>query len=134
MFKTTFYRFEPATLDDMEEVRSREGLGFVIKADTTEEVQKYVNWIGNLTPYEDHMGTYIIITGKILNKYYSTTWNYEKLYPDDMILLGFYLDEVEDREAVIDDLKLDDLFWLEDIIRGFYIDEVINKWRIVNDL
>ena len=134
MFKTTFYRFEPATLDDMEEVRNREGLGFVIKADTTEEVQKYVNWIGNLTPYKDHMGTYIIITGKILNKYYSTTWNYEKLYPDDMILLGFYLDEVEDREAVIDDLKLDDLLWLEDIIRGFCIDEVIDKWRIVNDL
>lgn len=134
MFETTFYRFEPATLDDMEEVRSREGLGFVIKADTTEEVQKYINWIGNLTPYEHHMGTYIIITGKILNKYYSTTWNYERLYPDDMILLGFYLDETEDREAVIDDLKLDDLLWLEDIIRGFCIDEVIDKWRIVHDL
>lgn len=134
MFQTTFYRFEPVTIDDMEEIRNRDGLGFVIKTDTTEEVQKYIDWLSSLTPYEDHMATYIIITGEILNKYYSTIWNYEKLYPNNMILLGFYLDEMEDRDAVIDALELDDLLWLEDIIRGFYINEVIDKWRKINDL
>ena len=69
MFKTTFYRFEPVIKEEMDDIfENRDAIAFVIKEDTTKEVKKYINWIASLTPYEDHMATYIIITGEILNK------------------------------------------------------------------
>ena len=43
MFKTTFYRFVPVTKEEMNEVYDREGIAFVIKEDTTEEVKKIRN-------------------------------------------------------------------------------------------
>lgn len=134
MFNITFYRFEPATKEDMEEIYNKRTLGFLIKKDTTEEVQKYVNWIGELTPYEDHMGTYIIITGKILNEYYSDFFEYDFLYPDDMTFVAFYLDEMEDCDMVIGNLESRNNFWMDDIIMGIFMKDTIKEWEKVNDL
>lgn len=134
MFNITFYRFEPATKEDMEKIYNGRILGFLIKEDTTEEVQKYVNWIGNLTPYEDHMGTYIIITGKILNKYYSEFFEYETLYPDDMIFVAFDLDEMEDSDMVVGNIEGNNHFWMDRIIMGIFMEDAIREWEKINDL
>lgn len=138
MFETTFYRFVPSTFEDLEELFNRNGIAFVIKEDTTEEIQKFVNWIGNLTPYEDHIATYIIITGEVLNKCYSEYWEYKKLFPDDIVFLGFYLDEMEDRDTVIGELGFEpgDHFWIQELLMGDidYIDDAINERKRINDL
>lgn len=128
MFDITFYRFEPTTKEDMEEIYDKRILGFIIKEDTTEEVQKYVNWIGNLTPYEDHMGTYIIITGKILNKYYSEFFEYETLYPDDLTFVAFDLDEMEDSDMVVGNIE-GNIFWMDRIIMGIFMEDTIREWE-----
>ena len=133
MFDITFYRFEPVTKEDMEEIYDKRILGFIIKEDTTEEVQKYVNWIGNLTPYEDHMGTYIIITGKILNKYYSEFFEYETLYPDDLTFVAFDLDEMEDSDMVVGNIE-GNIFWMDRIIMGIFMEDTIREWEKINDL
>ena len=133
MFDITFYRFEPATKEDMEKIYNGRILGFLIKEDTTEEVQKYVNWIGNLTPYEDHMGTYIIITGKILNKYYSEFFEYETLYPDDLTFVAFDLDEMEDSDMVVGNIE-GNFFWMDRIIMGIFMEDTIREWEKINDL
>ena len=129
MFKTTFYRFVPVTKEEMNEVYDREGIAFVIKEDTTEEVKKIINRIASLTPYEDHMATYIIITGDVLNKYYSEYWEYKRLYPDDITFLAFYLDEMEDRNPVLGEFKLNELFWTDDLIMGFAMKQKIEAWE-----
>lgn len=130
MFDITFYRFEPATKDDMDEILyNKRILGFIIKEDTTEEVQKFVNWIGNLTPYEDHMGTYIIITGKILNKYYSDLYDYEILYPDDLTFVAFDLDEMEDSDMVVGNIEGNNYFWMDQIILGIFMEDTIREWE-----
>ena len=129
MFKTTFYRFVPVTKEEMNEVYDREGIAFVIKEDTTEEVKKIINRIASLTPYEDHMATYIIITGNVLNKYYSEYWEYKRLYPDDITFLAFYLDEMEDRNPVLGEFKLNELFWTDDLIMGFAMEQKIEAWE-----
>ena len=129
MFKTTFYRFVPVTKEEMDEVYDREGIAFVIKEDTTEEVKKIINRIASLTPYEDHMATYIIITGDVLNKYYSEYWEYKRLYPDDITFLAFYLDEMEDRNPVLGEFKLNELFWTDDLIMGFAMEQKIEAWE-----
>lgn len=129
MFKTTFYRFVPVTKEEMDEVYDREGIAFVIKEDTTEEVKKIINRIASLTPYEDHMATYIIITGDVLNKYYSEYWEYKRLYPDDITFLTFYLDEMEDRNPVLGEFKLNELFWTDDLIMGFAMEQKIEAWE-----
>lgn len=129
MFKTTFYRFVPVTKEEMNEVYDREGIAFVIKEDTTEEVKKIINRIASLTPYEDHMATYIIITGDVLNKYYSEYWEYKRLYPDDITFLAFYLDEMEDRNPVLGEFKLNELFWTDDLIMGFAMEQKIEAWE-----
>lgn len=134
MFEITFYRFKPATKEDMDEFFDRDAIAFVIKEDATEEVRKHIDWIGNLTPYEDHMGTYIIITGEILNKYYSEFWDYERPYPDDITFVAFYLDEMEDPDTVIGELGFGDNFWVENLICGFDVNEAIKEWERVNDL
>lgn len=129
MFKTTFYRFVPVTKEEMNEVYDREGIAFVIKEDTTEEVKKIINRIASLTPYEDHTATYIIITGDVLNKYYSEYWEYKRLYPDDITFLAFYLDEMEDRNPVLGEFKLNELFWTDDLIMGFAMEQKIEAWE-----
>ena len=129
MFKTTFYRFVPVTKEEINEVYDREGIAFVIKEDTTEEVKKIINRISSLTPYEDHMATYIIITGDVLNKYYSEYWEYKRLYPDDITFLAFYLDEMEDRNPVLGEFKLNELFWTDDLIMGFAMEQKIEAWE-----
>ena len=129
MFETTFYRFEPVTKEEMDEVYDRDGIAFVIKEDTTEEVKKIINRIASLTPYEDHMATYIIITGDVLNKYYSEYWEYKRLYPDDITFLAFYLDEMEDRNPVLGEFKLNELFWTDDLIMGFAMEQKIEAWE-----
>ena len=129
MFKTTFYRFVPVTKEEINEVYDREGIAFVIKEDTTEEVKKIINRIASLTPYEDHMATYIIITGDVLNKYYSEYWEYKRLYPDDITFLAFYLDEMEDRNPVLGEFKLNELFWTDDLIMGFAMEQKIEAWE-----
>lgn len=129
MFETTFYRFVPVTKEEMDEVYDREGIAFVIKEDTTEEVKKIINRIASLTPYEDHMATYIIITGDVLNKYYSEYWEYKRLYPDDITFLAFYLDEMEDRNPVLGEFKLNELFWTDDLIMGFAMEQKIEAWE-----
>lgn len=138
MFETTFYRFEPVTKEEMDEVYDRDGIVFVIKEDTTEEVRKYINWIANLTPYEDHMATYIIITGEILNRCYSEYWGYEKLFPNDITFVAFYLDEMEDRNTVIGELGFDpgDHFWVQNLLMGDidYINNAIKERKRLNDL
>lgn len=135
MFNITFYRFEPATKEDIDELLyNKRILGFIIKEDTTEEVQKFVNWIGNLTPYEDHMGTYIIITGKILNKYYSDFYDYETLYPDDLTFVAFDLDEMEDSDMVVGNIKGKNNFWMDQVILGVFMEDTIKEWEKINDL
>lgn len=138
MFETTFYRFEPVTKEEMDEVYDRDGIAFVIKEDTTEEVRKHINWIANLTPYEDHMATYIIITGEILNRCYSEYWGYEKLFPNDITFVAFYLDEMEDRNTVIGELGFDpgDHFWVQNLLMGDidYINNAIKERKRLNDL
>ena len=129
MFKTTFYRFVPVTKEEMNEVYDREGIAFVIKEDTTEEVKKIINRIASLTPYEDHTATYIIITGDVLNKYYSEYWEYKRLYPDNITFLAFYLDEMEDRNPVLGEFKLNELFWTDDLIMGFAMEQKIEAWE-----
>ena len=129
MFETTFYRFVPVRKEEMDEVYDREGIAFVIKEDTTEEVKKIINRIASLTPYEDHMATYIIITGDVLNKYYSEYWEYKRLYPDDITFLAFYLDEMEDRNPVLGEFKLNELFWTDDLIMGFAMEQKIEAWE-----
>lgn len=129
MFDITFYRFEPTTKEDMEKIYNGRILGFIIKEDTTEEVQKYVNWIGNLTPYEDHMGTYIIITGKVLNKYYSEFFEYETLYPDDLTFVAFDLDEMEDSDMVVGNIEGKNNFWMDQIILGIFMEDTIREWE-----
>lgn len=135
MFNITFYRFEPATKEDIDELLyNKRILGFIIKEDTTEEVQKFVNWIGNLTPYEDHMGTYIIITGKILNKYYSDFYDYETLYPDDLTFVAFDLDEMEDSDMVVGNIEGKNNFWMDQVILGVFMEDTIKEWEKINDL
>lgn len=129
MFETTFYRFVPVTKEEMDEVYDREGIAFIIKEDTIEEIKKILTRIASLTPYEDHTATYIIITGDVLNKYYSEYWEYKKLYPDDITFLAFYLDEMEDRNPVLGEFKLDELFWTDDLIMGFAIEQKIKAWE-----
>ena len=129
MFDITFYRFEPTTKEAMEKIYNGRILGFIIKEDTTEEVQKYVNRIGNLTPYEDHMGTYIIITGKILNKYYSEFFEYETLYPDDLTFVAFDLDEMEDSDMVVGNIEGKNNFWMDQIILGIFMEDTIREWE-----
>lgn len=135
MFETTFYRFEPVIKEEMDDIfENRDAIAFVIKEDTTKEVKKYINWIASLTPYEDHMATYIIITGEILNKYYSEFWDYERPYPNDITFLAFDLDEMEDRNAVLGELGFGDNFWVTDLVCGFCIEETIKEQERINDL
>lgn len=135
MFETTFYRFEPVIKEEMDDIfENRDAIAFVIKEDTTKEVKKYINWIASLTPYEDHMATYIIITGKILNKYYSEFWDYERPYPNDITFLAFDLNEMEDRNAVLGELGFGDNFWVTDLVCGFCIEETIKEQERINDL
>lgn len=129
MFETTFYRFVPVTKEELDEVYDREGIAFVIKEDSTEEVKKIINKIASLTPYKDHMATYIIITGDILNKYYSEYWEYKRLYPDDITFLAFYLDEMEDRNPVLGEFGLNEFFWVDDLIEGFAMEQKIEVWE-----
>lgn len=135
MFKTTFYRFEPVIKEEMDDIfENRDAIAFVIKEDTTKEVKKYINWVASLTPYEDHMATYIIITGEILNKYYSEFWDYERPYPNDITFLAFDLNEMEDRNAVLGELGFGDNFWVTDLVCGFCIEETIKEQERINDL
>ena len=135
MFKTTFYRFEPVIKEEMDDIfENRDAIAFVIKEDTTKEVKKYINWIASLTPYEDHMATYIIITGEILNKYYGEFWDYERPYPNDITFLAFDLNEMEDRNAVLGELGFGDNFWVSDLVCGFCIEETIKEQERINDL
>lgn len=135
MFETTFYRFEPVIKEEMDDIfENRDAIAFVIKEDTTKEVKKYINWIASLTPYEDHMATYIIITGEILNKYYSEFWDYERPYPNDITFLAFDLNEMEDRNAVLGELGFGDNFWVTDLVCGFCIEETIKEQERINDL
>ena len=135
MFETTFYRFEPVIKKEMDDIfENRDAIAFVIKEDTTKEVKKYINWIASLTPYEDHMATYIIITGEILNKYYSEFWDYERPYPNDITFLAFDLNEMEDRNAVLGELGFGDNFWVTDLVCGFCIEETIKEQERINDL
>lgn len=129
MFETTFYRFVPVTKEEMDEVYDREGIAFIIKEDTIEEIKKILTRIASLTPYEDHTATYIIITGDVLNKYYSEYWEYKRLYPDDITFLAFYLDEMEDRNPVLGEFRLDELFWVDDLIEGFAMEQKIEAWE-----
>lgn len=135
MFETTFYRFEPVIKEEMDDIfENRDAIAFVIKEDTTKEVKKYINWIASLTPYEDHMATYIIITGEILNKYYSEFWDYERPYLNDITFLAFDLNEMEDRNAVLGELGFGDNFWVTDLVCGFCIEETIKEQERINDL
>ena len=135
MFETTFYRFVPITKEEIDDVfENRDAIAFVIKEDTTKEIQKFVDWVASLTPYEEHMATYIIITGEVLNKYYSEFWDYEKPYPDDITFLAFDLNEMEDRNAVLGELGFGDNFWVTDLICGFVIEETIKEQERINDL
>jgi len=135
MFETTFYRFEPVIKEEMDDIfENRDAIAFVIKEDTTKEVKKYINWIASLTPYEDHMATYIIITGEILNKYYGEFWDYERPYPNDITFLAFDLNEMEDRNAVLGELGFGDNFWVTDLVCGFCIEETIKEQERINDL
>lgn len=135
MFETTFYRFEPVIKEEMDDIfENRDAIAFVIKEDTTKEVKKYINWVASLTPYEDHMATYIIITGEILNKYYSEFWDYERPYPNDITFLAFDLNEMEDRNAVLGELRFGDNFWVTDLVCGFCIEETIKEQERINDL
>lgn len=135
MFETTFYRFEPVIKEEMDDIfENRDAIAFVIKEDTTKEVKKYINWIASLTPYENHMATYIIITGEILNKYYSEFWDYERPYPNDITFLAFDLNEMEDRDAVLGELGFGDNFWVTDLVCGFCIEETIKEQERINDL
>ncbi len=129
MFETTFYRFVPVTKEEMDEVYDREGIAFIIKEDTIEEIKKILTRIASLTPYEDHTATYIIITGDVLNKYYSEYWEYKRLYPDDITFLAFYLDEMEDRNPVLGEFELDEFFWVDDLIEGFAMEQKIEAWE-----
>ena len=134
MFETTFYRFVPITKEEIDDVfENRDAIAFVIKEDTTKEIQKFVDWVASLTPYEEHMATYIIITGKVLNKYYSEFWDYEKPYPDDITFLAFDLDEMEDRNAVLGELGFGDNFWVTDLVCGFVVEETIKEQERIND-
>lgn len=135
MFETTFYRFEPVIKEEMDDIfENRDAIAFVIKEDTTKEVKKYINWVASLTPYEDHTATYIIITGEILNKYYSEFWDYERPYPNDITFLAFDLNEMEDRNAVLGELGFGDNFWVTDLVCGFCIEETIKEQERINDL
>lgn len=134
MFETTFYRFVPITKEEIDDVfENKDAIAFVIKEDTTKEIQKFVDWVASLTPYEEHMATYIIITGEVLNKYYSEFWDYEKPYPDDITFLAFDLNEMEDRNAVLGELGFGDNFWVTDLVCGFVVEETIKEQERIND-
>ena len=121
MGKICFNLFEVKTKEDVDTLFWRKAIGFILPNDDISTLQKYIDWIVQYVNFKDYNSTYIMLYGETINRlnHYG-----EEGLPNDLAFIGFFRDEMENPDIIIEHTTLYNVKELYDVADGTYLDTI----------
>ena len=121
MTNVRFHLFEVETKEDVDTLFWRRAIGFILPNDDDDTLQKYIDWIVQYVDFKNYDSTYIMLYGETINKL--NHYGKEGL-PDDLAFIGFFRDEMENPDIIVEHTTLYNVMELYDIADGTHTDEI----------